>query len=135
MANKVQSKGTSLLMSILAVYTAVPNLKSLSVTGEKSTTFDSTVLDGVVHMTRDPTGYTSAPDISADVFYDPDDAVHTAFIALLSAPVATNFKVTYADTTPHSDIYSGTGFGFDKTASPGDGLSGTMSIETSGTPT
>lgn len=134
MANKVKSKGTSLLMSISAVYTAVPNLKSVSISGAKSETYDSNTLDGTVYKTKEPTGYTDPATITAEVFRDPDDAVHAAFLALLAAPVATNFKVTYADATPLSEVYSGVGFGFDTTAAPADGLSSTMTIETSGAP-
>ena len=134
MANKIKSKGTTLYMSISSVYTAVPQLKSLSMSGEKSETFDANTLDGSAFKTKAPTGYVEPCAISADVFYDPQNAVHAAFIALVAAPVATNFKVTYADAGPTSAIYSGVGFGFDKSASPADGLSGTMSIETSGAP-
>lgn len=134
MANKVKSKGTALLMEISAVYTAIPLLKSISISGEKSTTYDSTVLDGPVHMTKDPSGYSEAPTIAADGFYDPDDTVQLAYIALMSAPVETNFKVTYVDATPTSVIYACTGFGFDRTAAMTDGLACSYSIETSGTP-
>lgn len=134
MANKIKSKGTALYMSISSVYTAVPQLKSVSVSGEKSETFDNTTLDGIAFKTKSPTGYVEPCSISADVFYDPQNAVHVAFIALVAAPVATNFKITYADAGPTSAIYSGVGFGFDKSASPADGLSGSMTIETSGAP-
>lgn len=135
MANIIKSKGTSLLMSISAVYTAVPNLKSLSLTGEANTTFEAKLLDGNVFIQNLPDGYATPCTISAEVYYDPDDAVHAAFIALIAAPVATNFKITYVDATPLSAVYSGTGFGFDKTATPSDGLSGSMTILTSGAPT
>jgi hypothetical protein len=138
MANKIKSKGTTLLMSIASVYTAIPQLKSLSISGEKSETFDANTLDGTAFKTKHPTGYVEPCTISADVFYDPQNAVHAAFIALVASTVnpfvATNFKVTYADAGPTSAIYSGVGFGFDKSASPSDGLSGSMTIETSGAP-
>jgi len=134
MANKVKSKGTSLLMSISAVYTAIPLLKSISISGAESQTYNSTTLDGVVYETNDPTGYTTAPTISADGFRDPDDTTQQAFIALMAAPVATNFKVTYADTGPLSEVYSGTGFGFDTSASLNEGLSCSYKIQTSGNP-
>lgn len=133
-AVKIKSKGTALLMEISSVYTAIPQLISINISGEASTTYDSTTLDGPVHMTNDPTGYTTAPTIAAEGFYDPDDAVITAYSDLLAAPVATNFKVTYVDTTPTSVIYSGTGFGFDKTISPTEGVKCSYSIQTSGTP-
>jgi hypothetical protein len=139
---KVKSKGTTLLMSISSVYTAIPQLKSLSISGEKSETFDTNTLDGTAFKSKAPTGYVEPCTISADVFYDPQNAVHQAFIALIAAPKTTNFKVTYADSGtdplfsggPTSAIYSGVGFGFDKSASPSDGLSGSMTIETSGAP-
>lgn len=134
MANKVKSKGTSLLMEIASVYTAIPNLKSLSITGIKSETFASETLDGTAFKTKDPTGYVEPATISAEVFRDPDDTVHQAFIAKAAAPAANNFKVTYADATPLSEIYSGVGFGYDTTAAPADGLTSTFTIETSGAP-
>ena len=134
MANKIPSKGSNLQMEISSVYTSIPQLLSISVSGEKSTTYPSTTLDGPVHETRDPTGYATPADISAEVLYDPDDSTHAAFIALIAAPVETNFKVLYADSTPHEDIYACTGFGIDRTVSPQDGLKATLSMESSGTP-
>lgn len=134
MATKVKSKGTALLMEIASVYTAIPMLKSISISGAKSETYVSRTLDGTVYETNDPTGYTTAPTISAEGFRDPDDTVQAAFIAKLAAPVATNFKVTYVDTSPLSEIYSGTGFGFDTTVAMADGLSCNYEIQTSGTP-
>jgi hypothetical protein len=123
-----------LLMSISAVYTAIPLLKSISISGAQSQTYNSSTLDGVVYETNDPTGYTTAPSISADGYRDPDDTVQQAFIALLAAPVATNFKVTYANALPLSEIYSGTGFGFDTSVALSEGLSCSYTIQTSGTP-
>jgi hypothetical protein len=134
MATKIKSKGTALLMSISAVYTAIPMLKSISISGAQSQTYNSSTLDGVVYETNDPTGYTTAPTITADVYRDPDDTVQTAFIALLAAPVATNFKVTYVDATPKEEVYSGTGFGFDTSVALSEGLSCSYTIQTSGTP-
>lgn len=134
MANKVKSKGTALLMEIASVYTAIPQLKQVSITGIASETWDSTTLDGTAAKTYDPTGYVETATINAEIFRDPDDAVHTAFLAKCYAPAATNFKVTYADATPLSEIYSGVGFSMDTTAVPGDGLSSSLSIKTSGAP-
>jgi hypothetical protein len=134
MANKIKSKGTALLMDISSTYTAIPQLLSVNISGEATTTYDSTTLDGPVHMTNDPTGYTTAPTIAAEGFYDPDDAVITAYEALLKTPAATNFKVTYVDTTPTSVVYVGTGFGLDKTVALSDGVKASYSIQTSGTP-
>jgi hypothetical protein len=131
---KIKSKGTSLLMSIATVYTAVPQLTSLTVSGEKSMKYDSTVLSGGTFKTYDPTGYTEPSSISAGVFWDPADTVHVAFRALIATPVATNFKITYADTAPTSEIYSGTSFGMDKDVQKDNAVTATLTIETSGAP-
>lgn len=135
MATKVKSKGTALLMSISSVYTAIPLLKSISVSGAASETFDARTLDqsGTYGLFQ-PNGFTSAPTIAADGFRDPDDTTQQAFIALLLTPVETNFKVTYTDGTPLSEVYAGAGFGFDTTAAMADGLACSYSIQTSGDP-
>jgi hypothetical protein len=134
MAVKIKSKGTVLAMEISSVYTAIPQLKSISLSGEKSETFDTTTLDGIACKTKAPTGYVDPHSISADGFYDPDDTVMLAFLALILTPVVTNFKVTYTDTTPTSKIYSGAGFGADITVAMADGVGISYSIECSGAP-
>lgn len=134
MANKLKSKGTSLLQSISSVYTAVPNLISVSLSGEKSETYDGTTLDGTAHKAKPATGYIDPLTISAEVFWDPDDTTHQAFVTVMRAATPTNFKITYTDDTPTSEVYPGTGFGRDVNAAAADGLKATLTIETSGTP-
>lgn len=128
-------------MSISAVYTAIPLLKSINISGAESQTYPSSTLDGTVYETHTGTGYTTAPVITAEGFRDPDDTTQAAFLALLGqdgsgVPLAvpTNFKVTYVDSTPLSEIYNGVGFGFDTTVAMSDGLSCSYKIQTSGTP-
>lgn len=130
----LKSKGTVLAQSISAVYTAIPNLQSISLSGEASETFDTTVLGGSAYRTKAPTGYTNTTTITAEGFYDPDDTTIVAFEALLATPAANNFKITYTDTTPTEDVYSGVGFGLDKSVVPSDGVKCTYTIETSGAP-
>lgn len=132
MPNKVQSKGTALLMEISSVYTAFPQITSLSISGEKAETVDTTTLDGGAMKTKANTGYVDNAAISGECMYDPDDTVHIAFIAKVRAAGVNNFKITYADTTPTSEIYSGLGMGFDRSASPADMLRGSFTIETTG---
>jgi hypothetical protein len=43
-----------------------------------------------------------------------------------------NFKITFADTTPMSEVYAGLGLGFDRSVSPADMLRGSFTIETTG---
>lgn len=134
MANKVKSKGTALLMEIASVYTAIPSLKSVSITGIQSETWEYKVLGGSAAIEHSPTGYVKVATINAEIFRDPDDTVHAAILAKCYAPVDTNFKVTYADAAPLSEIYVGVGFGMDTTAAPADGLSSSITIQTSGAP-
>lgn len=134
MANKIKSKGTSLLQEISAVYTAIPQLIDINISGEKSETMDTHSLDGGQFKTKAPNGNSDPPTITANGFYDPDDATITAFHALTGTPVATNFKITYTDGTPYSRIYSGVGFGIDKTVSISDAVKMALTIETSGAP-
>jgi hypothetical protein len=130
----LKSKGTVFAISITAVYTAIPNLQGINLSGEMTEVFDTTVLSGSAYKTKAPSGYTNTTTITAEGFYDPDDTTIVAFEALLATPVATNFKVTYTDTTPTEDIYSGVAFGLDKTISPADGIKCSYTVETSGAP-
>jgi len=132
---KLKGKGTSLLLSITATYTAVPNLLNVSLSGEKAETYDSTTLDGVTFKTKDHTGYSDTANISAEAFYDPSNAVFAAWEALIATPAANNVKVTYTDSGPTSKVYSGVGFGIDKNVVPNDGVKATLTCETSGAPT
>lgn len=133
---KIKGKGTALLLSITGTYTAVPQLTSISVSGEKAETYDSTTLDGGVFKTKDHSGYSETSQISAEGFYDPGNAVHTAWSALISTPPATsnNVKITYTDSGPTSVIYAGVGFGIDKSVAPGDGTKATFTCESTGAP-
>jgi len=135
MPAKIRSKGCSLLMSISAVYTAIPMLKSFTISGASSQTYNASTLDQAgAYELNEPNGYTTAPTISAEGFRDPDDTTQQAFIALMATPVATNFKATYTDTTPLSEVYSGTGFGFDTSVQMAEGVGCTYNIQTSGNP-
>lgn len=131
---KLKSKGTVLQQSISSVYTAFPQIISIGLSGEASETYDSTTLDGSVFKTFDPTGYTQPTTINIEYFYDPDNAVHTAYTALLATPAANNFKILYTDATPTEVVYSGTGFSLDKTIAANDGVKASASITTSGAP-
>jgi len=133
---KLKGKGTSFLLSITATYTAVPNLLSVSLSGEKAETYDASTLDqSPAAKVKEHTGYSETASISAEAFYDPSNAVFTAWEALITTPAANNVKVTYTDTSPTSKIYSGVGFGIDKNVVPNDGVKATLTCETSGAPT
>ncbi len=95
---------------------------------------DTHSLDGGQFKTYAPNGCSETATITVNGFYDPDGTVLTAYHALTAAPVATNFKITYTDTTPYSRIYAGAGFGIDKTVSISEAVKFSASIKTSGAP-
>lgn len=134
MAAKIKSKGTVLAQSISAVFTTIPSLIDISISGEMSETFDTNALDGTQFKTYGPNGDTEPPTITANGFYDPDDTVITAFHSLTESPVATNFRITYTDTTPYARTYSGVGFGIDKNIALSDAVKCSYTIKTSGAP-
>jgi hypothetical protein len=131
---KNRSKGTVLAQSVSAVYVAMAGLASIDVSGEKSETYPSVTLDGPAYKTNDASGYVDPPTIKASGFYDPAHATYTSFAGLVSAPVPTNFKITYTDAAPTSAIYPGTGFGLDKKVEPGKAVMSEIEIVTSGNP-
>lgn len=131
-ATLVPSKGTAFLVDISSTYTAVTLLKSVAVTGRAGETYDVRVLDGNAVFARGSTGYASPATINFETYHDPDDTVHQLLITLSESPATTNVKVTYADATPTSEVFSGVGFSYDINATPTDGLSGSGSVVCSG---
>lgn len=132
---KLKSRGVTFAQYVSAAYVAMAGLQSIDITGEKSETNDTTTLDGGAYKTKDPTGYVDPPSIKLTGLYDPTIPTYTNLAGLVSAPVATNFKVTYTDTAPTSAIYSGVGFALDKKISPEKHITADITIETSGAPT
>lgn len=133
--SRLRSKGTAALQEISSVYTAIAQVKSIKIAGEKSETTDGSSLDqSGAHKLKDPTGFVEPCTITLEVHYDPALASHVAFEGKVAAPVATNFKITYTDSAPTSEIYSGVGFGIDKNINPSENVNATLTIETSGAP-
>jgi hypothetical protein len=132
---KLKSRGVIFSQYVSAAYVAMAALQSIDITGEASETSDTTTLDGGKYKTKDPTGYVEPPSIKLSGLYDPTIPTYTNFAALVSTPVATNFKITYTDTAPTSAIYSGTGFALDKKMSPEKHITSDITIVTSGDPT
>jgi hypothetical protein len=128
----LQSKGTSFLMEISSVYTAMPQIISLSISGEAAEVFDATTLDGGAPKVQANTGYVTNATISGECFFDPDNAVHSAFRTKVRAAGTNNFKITYTDATPTSEIYSGLGLGMDYTIAAADGVKASFTVQTTG---
>lgn len=130
----IPSRGVAVLQSVASVYVAMDALNSVEITGKKSTTYPFEALNGPVTRRHLPDGFADAAVIKLGGYYHPTHATYTAFEGLIAAPVATNFKVTWTDAGPTSEVYTGTGFGIDKKAEPGKGVMATMEIQTSGDP-
>jgi hypothetical protein len=108
MAVKYTSKGTSLKLSISAVYTVVPCIDSLNAPPVKPQTTDTTALDSAVGMEHKPTGYSDGGTCTGSAFTDPQDTVHKALLALLAAPVISLWRITWSDTGVTVWSFSGT---------------------------
>lgn len=131
----VKSRGTALLQEISSVYTAISQVKNIDIAGLKGESFETVTLDGPVGKTKGATGYVDVPTIKFDIFWDPALAAHVAYAGFVKAPTPTNFKVTYVDSGPTSEIYAGVTGSLDKKAAPADGLNASCEIETTGLPT
>lgn len=132
---KIPSKGVAVLQSVASVYVAMQAMNSVEVSGRKTETTDATALDGPVTKQKMGTGYAEPAVLKLTGFYNPSHATYTAFEALMLAPTPTNFKVTWTDSAPTSQIFNGVGFGIDTKGETGKAVMATLEIETSGDPT
>lgn len=130
----MKSKGCSLLTDISGSYVAVPQLESISKTGEKNETYPNHTLDGVVGKTVSASGFNDNPKITAKGFYDAANAVHASLLTNTRAVATKNAKITYTDAGPVSEIWSGVGWAFDVEIEKSKGVMFTLNIECSGNP-
>ena len=133
---KNRGKGTVLAAEISAVYTAIPQLTSISKSGEASETFNGRTLDGTVHSDMPSTGYVSNPTIDSEMFYDSGNVVHTFLKTSMRTPptAGVNFKLTDTASTPLVEIWNVTGIAFDEKYETDDGVKATLKLQTSGNP-
>lgn len=130
---KVKSKGTTVGIGAGGGAVSLSGIKSVSVSGAKSETIDVSTLDATDTMKEKiPSGFAEPPTISIEVFRENDDAAFETVNALILTPVATSVSIEWPNGT--TEVYTGIGFGFDSSAAPGDALSGTITIETTGDP-
>lgn len=126
---KVASKGTTVSVG----GTALAGIKSVSVSGAKSETIDVSSLDATeAGKEKIPSGFSETATISVEVFRDEDDTGFSTVQALIADPAETTVTIAWPNGT--TEVYTGIGFGFDTSAAPGDALSGTITIETTGDP-
>jgi hypothetical protein len=136
MAAKTRGKGTVLAAEINSVYTAIPQIISLDIGGEESTTYDGMTLDGTTHPARPATGFASNPDISFECFWDSGDTVHTFLKNQMRTPPVNgvNVKVSDAATSVQNTVWNVQGIGIDEKYAANDGVKATVKLATSGNP-
>lgn len=138
MATKMKSKGTAFLVSISSVYTAIPEIQSIARSDEGGEVYDASTLDQAnPGMIREATGYSTTPDFTIKMFYDAANAVHIELKRLARTPVAatpfnTNFKITYTNSTPTSEIWACPAVQWSEDIERANGVMATAKIITSG---
>ena len=125
-------KGTKLQHTISASLVDIAQLLSISHSGSKSLTFDSTTLDGGVYKTKAQTGYSDSGTVTAELFYDPALAGHQFITDLIAAPADNAMKIIYADTGNTNQAFTQAGVEFGVTVDMGDGLKGSVTYEVDG---
>ena len=130
----MKSKGCILATDISGSYVTVPQLESITKSGEKNETYPAHTIDGVVGKVIAPTGFNDNPKITAKGFYDAANAVHVSLFTNLRAVATKNAKITYTDSGPLSEIWSGVGWGVDVDIEKSKGVMFTLTIEASGNP-
>lgn len=98
------SKGTVLQIDVAGSLAAVSEVLSIDVSGAKSETFDATTLSqSGSGMQRLATGFSTPPDVSAELFWVPTNAGHQAMTDEILTPTTAaasqlDGKIIYADT-------------------------------------
>ncbi|MEI8016862.1 MAG: hypothetical protein WCH39_01625 [Schlesneria sp.] len=145
MAKKILGKGTILAFSVSSTFTAIPMIISIEKTGEGNQYYDSTTLDGGQYATQENTSINKSPEISAEFFYDPTNAVHMALKTSLRTPSTTIpsgytspgqlIRLTYTDSGPLVENWNCVGLQIDEKFATKDGVKSTAKFAISGGPT
>ena len=132
---KIKCKGTVLSQELGTVYTAVAQVISLDLPDMESETFESDTLDNAnAGIPYSSTGRTEGGSLSGELFFDPALVGHLALLALLTAPGAENWKITFADVATSIWTFAAAGFSFGGAVALADGLKGTFSVKLDGIP-
>jgi|14BtaG_2_1085337.scaffolds.fasta_scaffold23579_3 hypothetical protein len=130
--SKIAGKGTILKSTISATLTAVAQITSISTSGFKSETYESTCLDTGVGKTKGLTGYAEGGTCDVEIFYDPGLAGHQFYQDSITTPVEIVHTITYTDASVTTFTSSGIDMGV--TVAMDDGLKSSLSFEITGIP-
>lgn len=137
----VVSKGTILKMDVAASLVAIAEVLSIDISGAKSETFDTTTLSqSASGMGRLATGFSTPPDVSAELFWVPTNAGHQAMTDEITTPTTVvadqlDGSVTFADTAPTAVPFKIAGIEVGVTFAKDDGVKGSVKFTLNGQPT
>lgn len=137
----IVSKGTVLQMDVAGSLAAVAEVISVEISGAKSETFDGTTLSQAASgMVRQANGYSTPPDVSAELFWLPTNAGHQAITDEITTPtivVANQLdgKIIYADSGSTELPFKIAGVEVGQTIAKDDGVKANVTFTLNGQPT
>lgn len=131
---KLKAHGCSAELEISSVFTAIAGIMNITIAGAANKTKVIECLDGGAYEEVLVTGQTSAPTLTATIYYDPGLAAHQAITDCLDAPAQQNMKVKYSDSGPSTQSFATAGLGFDVDIQAGDFVQGTLTAPINGDP-
>ena len=137
----IVSKGTVLQMDVAGSLAAVAEVISVDVSGAKSETFDGTTLSqSASGMVRQANGYSTPPDVAAELFWLPTNTGHQAITDEITTPtivVANQLdgKIIYADPDETELPFKIAGVEVGQTIAKDDGVKANVTFTLNGQPT
>ena len=129
---KQTSTKTQLQLDIASVYTKVAYVTDIDGPDPEGQFWDATDLDSDFIEDGEPTGQLTPGNLSGEVFYDPAETTHKAFITRMLAQTKSNWKIVYPDSSETAAV--GTPKKFTPKAAKGDGLKASFEIKLSAIP-
>lgn len=131
-----KGKGNILAAEISSVYTAIPQIISISKTGEGSETYSARSIDGNKHDVQPNNGFVSNPEIKCELWWDSNNTVHVFLKTSERTPptAGVNFKHTDTGGTPVVEIWLCYGIKVEEKITTNEGIKADVTLTTSGSP-
>ncbi len=126
----IKTKGTVIQMTISSVLTSIAQVISITKAEDKNEIHDADHLGNAsAGILQAGTGRTAIGGISGELFYDPANATHLAFSALLASPANNAGKIILAASATAEITYTSCGVGLGVGVALGDGLKAPFSMD------
>lgn len=132
---KLKGKGTTLQQTISSTLTDIAQVTDIDLSGEGTSGWDSTTLDGGVYETEDLTGFAKGGSVKVGLIFDPALAGHQALVTTISTPATCIYKLKYSDAGPSSLTFTAASAQLDQKVVMKDGLRATLTLNRTGAPT